>query len=218
MSLIELKNVSFDYPIDSSLFEIFRRRPPIYIFKNLDLKINKGDVVGFYGNNGSGKSTLLKILAGVYQPVEGSIEINCNRSSFLNIFTGLNPELNGYDNIHQSLLMQQYKPEYINKQFINQIASYTELGEALFKPMRTYSSGMYIRIPFAVAVHKQSEVYLFDEWLSVGDDNFKSKANKTLDDLTNNSSAMVIASQSLDMLEKKCNRIFIFKDQNIEER
>jgi len=215
MTLIEFKNVTFSYP--RRVRRGFFKSESQVCLDNISLCVDVGDRIGFYGSNGSGKSTLLKLMAGIFTPDFGTITRRCSISSFLNIFTGLNPDLSGLDNIRQSLLMQGYDGCEINDKLIEDIIAITRLGEAINWPMRTYSSGMYIRIPFATAIHKKSDVYIFDEWLSVGDDEFRDFANERLQDLVGQSKALVVASQSLSFLRSKCDIVYRIDGHKLRE-
>jgi len=217
--IVHISDLDFSYPHNNLKF--YQRKSinknSNLLFDKINLKVYSGDRVGIYGKNGSGKSTLLKLMANIYHPDSGVIEINGKSSFFLNIFTGINPELTGKDNIKLLITLHGLYNSSTFDNLVKLVADYTELGEALERPMRTYSSGMYIRIPFAIAMHQKGDIYLMDEWLSVGDDSFKLKAKASLDALIDSSSAIVIASQDLSFLKQLCTRLLVFENGKLLE-
>lgn len=173
----------------------------------LDFTINDGDRVGLVGHNGSGKSTLLRVLAGAYEPVGGSIEVRGKVASMLSITLGMEPEATGLENIFlraavMGLTRRQTEP------LVEQICDFADLGEYIHMPFRTYSSGMALRLGFAVSTATPADIILMDEWLSVGDADFAAKAQKRLHDQLSRSSVLVLASHSEKMVQDNCNRIF----------
>ncbi|TDR31564.1 ABC transporter ATP-binding protein [Hydromonas duriensis] len=174
--------------------------------EGINLNLKQGDRVGLLGHNGSGKTTLLRALSGVYAPTEGKIEVKGRIATLLDINLGMDGEATGYENIRiRGLLMGLSLDEIEAK--IDEIAEFTDLGEYLDMPMRTYSSGMNMRVGFAVSTAIDADIVLMDEWLSVGDAEFQNKAAKRLNDMVERASILVLASHSIDLLKKTCNKI-----------
>ena len=178
----------------------------IMALDNISFDLKNGERVGLVGHNGSGKSTLLRVLSGVYTPQHGSIKVNGKITSLIDISLGINAEFTGRENIliRGSLLgltRQQIKD------CTEKIIAFTELGEFIDMPLRTYSSGMQLRLAFAISTTIEPEILLMDEWLSVGDENFKDKAEDRMQQLAAKSSILVIASHSKEQILKVCNRV-----------
>lgn len=168
--------------------------------------VGEGDRVGLVGQNGSGKTTLLRVIAGVYEPTEGHIAINGRIASLLDISMGLEPEATGYENIVLRGLMMGIKPKEIRKK-VDDIAEFSELGDYLGMPLRTYSSGMVMRLAFSVSTNIEPEILIMDEWLSVGDANFVDKAENRLQALLKKTPILIIASHSPELIKKLCNKV-----------
>lgn len=173
----------------------------------LNFEIKEGERIGLYGHNGSGKTTLLRVLTGAYAPTDGYLEVRGRVASLLDISMGMEGDATGWENIILRGLMMGMRPEEVRTR-MDEIGEFTGLGEYLNLPLRTYSSGMQVRLAFAVSTIVNADVLLLDEWLSVGDEEFQQKATQRLHELIARSSVMVIASHSKDMLKDICTRIF----------
>ena len=171
----------------------------------LSFKIAEGERVGLLGHNGSGKTTLLRALAGAYEPTEGYLNVEGKVASLLDISLGMDVDASGYDNIFLRGIMMGLSPKEIKAKMID-IAEFTELGEYLDMPVRTYSSGMLLRLAFAVSTSVDADIIVMDEWLSVGDADFNEKAAKRLKSFVDNASILVIATHSEELLKNVCNR------------
>jgi lipopolysaccharide transport system ATP-binding protein len=158
------------------------------------------------GPNGAGKSTLLRTIAGVYEPSSGNINVNGNISSLIDISLGMDMEATGYENIRMRGIMMGMKLKQI-KTIEEEIAEFTELGKFLELPIRTYSTGMNMRLAFAVATLLRPEILLMDEWLSVGDEAFRKKAEKRIEDMLETTKLLVIATHSKDLVLRRCTRV-----------
>jgi ABC-type polysaccharide/polyol phosphate transport system ATPase subunit len=169
----------------------------------LNFNIEQGDRVGLMGLNGSGKTTLLKVLAGIYRPSRGQLLASGRVSALLDIAVGMNAELTGYENIILRGMYMGIHPREMRKRS-DEIAEFTELGDYLNMPLRTYSSGMIVRLSFAIATCVAPEILLLDEWLSAGDAPFIAKAKKRMDEFVRLSSVLVLASHSMALLEEWC--------------
>ena len=184
--------------------------------KDVSFELRDGDAVGLTGHNGSGKTTLLRAIAGVYGPTTGRISRQGGIATVFELGAGLEPELSGYDNIlRMSLLMGMTIPRA--KENISDIEMFTELGDFLQLPVRTYSSGMTMRLMFAVATAVEPEILLIDEMFGTGDSQFQEKARARLGRLIDSSNIFVFASHSQELLKTYCNRIFNLEHGNLTE-
>ena len=179
---------------------------------DISLKLKDGDRLGVMGPNGSGKSTLLRTLAGIYEPTSGSIQVKGRIASLIDISLGMDMEATGYENIRMRGIMMGMKLKQI-KAIEEEIADFTELGKFLELPIRTYSTGMHMRLGFALSTTVPADIILMDEWLSVGDSDFLVKAEKRLNDFINKSSILVIASHSEDLIAKLTNEVIRLEHQ-----
>lgn len=170
-----------------------------FVFKN-------GERIGLVGHNGSGKSTLLRTLSGVYWPQRGLIRIKGKTTSLIDISLGINPEFTGRENILIRGSLLGLTRDQIRMR-TDEIIHFTELGEFIDMPLRTYSSGMQLRLAFAISTTNDPEILLMDEWLSVGDENFKGKAEERMQHLADKSNILVIASHSAEQILKVCSRV-----------
>jgi lipopolysaccharide transport system ATP-binding protein len=172
---------------------------------NITLDLKDGDRLGVMGPNGAGKSTLLRTLAGVYLPTSGTVEVKGRVASLIDISLGMDSEATGYENIRMRAIMMGMKLKQI-KLIEDEIADFTELGKFLELPIRTYSTGMHMRLGFAVSTTVPADIILMDEWLSVGDSDFLVKAEKRLHNYIQKSSILVLASHSEDLISKLTNQ------------
>jgi ABC-type polysaccharide/polyol phosphate transport system ATPase subunit len=213
MAHIKLDQASVEIPIYSnhnrsiknSLLKNFTKDKvlphSVKALNNITLDLKDGDRLGVMGPNGSGKSTLLRTLAGVYHPTSGSIDVRGSITSLIDISLGMDSEATGYENIRMRAIMMGMKLKQI-KTIEEEIAEFTELGKFLELPIRTYSTGMHMRLGFAVSTTVPADIILMDEWLSVGDSDFLIKAEKRLHDYIQKSSILVLASHSEDLISK----------------
>jgi lipopolysaccharide transport system ATP-binding protein len=172
----------------------------------ITLELKDGDRIGLVGHNGAGKSTLLRVLSGVFAPTVGDARIVGSVGSLIDISLGINPEASGRENIFIRGALLGLTKSAVKERF-QEIVDFSELGEFIEMPMRTYSSGMQLRLAFAVSTVVRPEILLMDEWLSVGDEGFKTRASERLTDLVEASKILVVASHSRDLLEKVTNKI-----------
>lgn len=172
----------------------------------LNFRIMSGDRVGLVGHNGAGKSTLLRALSGVFSPTSGSITSLGNIGSLIDVGLGINSEATGKENIYIRGTLLGLSRAEINSR-MEEIIEFSELGDFVNVPVRTYSSGMHLRLAFSVSTVVRPEILLMDEWLSVGDEGFKQKAEARLREMVDATEVLVIASHSRELLEKVCNRV-----------
>jgi lipopolysaccharide transport system ATP-binding protein len=174
--------------------------------EDVSLSLTEGERLGLVGHNGSGKTTLLRVLSGVYHPSGGRIVISGKCTSLINISLGIDPEASGRENIAiRGALLGFKKSDLASHQ--KDIEDFSELGSFLDMPVRTYSTGMQLRLAFAISTVIQPEILIMDEWLATGDQGFQEKANDRLHDLVNKTKILIIASHSRDLLLKNCTRI-----------
>jgi lipopolysaccharide transport system ATP-binding protein len=169
-------------------------------------EIGLGDRVGLLGHNGSGKTTLLRVLAGVYEPSQGSISVSGKVTSMLSIMLGMDPEATGMENIYLRGAVMGMKPREIDG-LVDEICEFSELGSYIYMPVRTYSSGMAMRLAFAVSTSVSADIILMDEWLSIGDASFTGKAQARLQKLIDQAKILIIASHDENLIQKNCNRV-----------
>jgi lipopolysaccharide transport system ATP-binding protein len=179
--------------------------PVVCALDHLDFTFSDGDRIGLVGHNGSGKTTLLRVLSGIYAPTRGSLALKGRTASLLDVSTGVDPDATGFENIYLRGIMNGFRPSRIRDK-IDEIADFTELGEYLNLPVRTYSSGMMLRLTFAISTSIDADILIMDEWLSVGDADFQDKAAKRLKAMVDNASILVLASHSPELIENVCNR------------
>ena len=173
--------------------------------QSITLELKEGDRLGVMGPNGAGKSTLLRVIAGIYTPTSGSVKVEGRIASLIDISLGMALEASGFENIRMRGVMMGLTLKEI-KSLEEEIAEFTELGPYLNMPIRSYSTGMHMRLGFAVSTAVPADILLMDEWLSVGDEAFKIKAEKRLEDYVKKSSILVIASHSKETIQKLTNQ------------
>ena len=228
MTNIILKDVYLNYPVFSSDSRSFKKNVlnkiksekfkknksdilHIQALKNINLKINEGDKIGIYGNNGSGKSSLLKIISGIYYPSNGIINVEGSINSLISLNAGFNENLTGKENSIFKLKLLGLKKDEINNK-LDEIKNFSGLNEFFFLPIKTYSSGMLLRLSFSLSILCPHDILIMDEWLSVGDDKFQQQALLKINEIIQKSKILIMASQSKDVLEKLCNKIITLKD------
>lgn len=172
---------------------------------SIDLQLNEGDRLALLGGNGAGKSTLLRVMAGVYHPSSGRMEVQGKIASLIDISLGINAESTGRENIYTRAALLGIPKSEVSEKF-HEITEFSDLGEFIDLPVRTYSSGMQLRLAFAVSTILKPEILIMDEWLSVGDEAFKSKADERLSSMIGGTKIMVLASHSRELVTSTCNK------------
>lgn len=178
--------------------------------RDINIEIEHGDRIGLIGHNGAGKSSLLKVISAIYPPSKGSIEVKGKITPLLNITLGMDDEATGYENIYIRGLFLGLRRQKIN-QMIPDIEEFSELGNYLSMPIRTYSSGMKLRLAFAISTSIDAEILLMDEIIGVGDAKFLEKAQKRLNEVISNASIFVLASHSNDIIKNMCNKAILLE-------
>lgn len=175
------------------------------VLKDINLKIKKGETVALIGTNGSGKSTLLKLMTKIIYPNKGEIKTDGKLTSLLELGAGFHPDFTGRENIYFNASIFGLTAREIDNR-VQDIIDFSELGEFIDSPIRTYSSGMYMRLAFSVAINVDAEILLIDEILAVGDQHFQEKCFAKLNELKDSDKTIVIVSHSLDSVKKLCKR------------
>lgn len=175
------------------------------VLKNINLNIKKGETVALIGVNGSGKSTLLKLMTKIIYPTSGEIIIDGKLTSLLELGAGFHPDFTGRENIYFNASIFGLTAREIDKR-VSEIIEFSELGEYIDAPVRTYSSGMYMRLAFSVAINVDAEILLIDEILAVGDQHFQDKCFAKMQELKNSGKTIVVVSHSLGSVKKLCDR------------
>jgi ABC-type polysaccharide/polyol phosphate transport system ATPase subunit len=183
-------------------------RITVLALSGITLDIKHTDRLAIIGANGAGKSTLLKVLAGIYAPTGGRMHASGRVSALLTASVGLNPEATGRENIIIRGMYMDVHPRDM-RPLVDEIAEFTELGSFIDMPVRTYSSGMMVRLCFAVATALRPEILLMDEWLAAGDAAFLHKARQRMEDFVSGTSILVLASHSLPLVKEWCNRAIL---------
>jgi len=177
----------------------------VTVIDGISFTIGTGERVALVGHNGSGKTTLLRAIAGVYDPSGGSLEVNGTISSFIDISIGFDPDATGMENVYlRGFVMGMRRGDLADR--LDDIREFSGLGDYLDLPLRSYSSGMLLRLAFAVATSLQRDIVLMDEWLSVGDADFAARAEDRLREFVDRTSILVLATHSDDLATRFCNR------------
>jgi len=196
------------YSIKNNLFSRIGKKPSYFeAVKNLSFKVEKGDIVGIVGTNGSGKSTTLRAIAGIFSPNSGSIDLHGNSISLLSIGVGFQKELSGRENILLSGMLLGFSEKEIRAK-MHEIIAFSELGKFIDAPVRTYSSGMYSKLAFAITASLETDIILIDEILSVGDIRFRQKSFKKMRELISDKDRTVlIVSHDKKTITNLCNKV-----------
>ncbi|PJC80748.1 ABC transporter ATP-binding protein [Candidatus Roizmanbacteria bacterium CG_4_8_14_3_um_filter_36_12] len=182
----------------------------VHALKNLNFFIKKGEVVGIVGKNGAGKSTLLKLIAGVSAPTSGSLEIKEMVSPLIELGAGFHPELTGRENIFLNGVILGLKEDYIKKKF-NEIVAFSEIARFIDTPIKYYSSGMYMRLAFSVAIFTDPKILLVDEILAVGDTAFQAKCLTKMNEFKDKGVTIIFVSHALETVRAFCTRVLYLK-------
>ena len=179
-----------------------------YALENLSFQVEKGETIGIIGTNGSGKSTLLKMIIGVLTPTSGNIIVNGKISALLELGAGFNPEYTGIENIYLNGTMMGYKKEEMDDK-IESILEFADIGEFINQPVKTYSSGMFSRLAFAVAINVEPDILIVDEALSVGDVFFQAKCYKKFNDFKKQGRTIIFVSHDMGSIMKYCDKTLL---------
>lgn len=224
MNAIEVKNISKSFRLyhDKSLtlkerLLFFNRAKyeEVQVLSDVSFDVKKGTTVGLIGRNGSGKSTLLKLLSGIIYPDSGEIKLNGRVSSLLELGAGFHPDFTGRENIYNNASIFGLSRKEIDKRY-NQIVEFSELDGYIDNPVRTYSSGMYMRLAFSVAINVDADILLIDEILAVGDANFQKKCMDKINELKKKGITIVLVSHDMGSVERICDKAIWLDDGKIK--
>lgn len=215
---LEVEHVSIDYRnlMHMSLHQSVlrgdvKRADIIRAVDDVSFTVEKGKILGIIGRNGSGKTTLLRSIAGIFRPDEGYIDTKGNRVSLMAIGIGFNANNTGRENILKSGMLLGCELEYV-KEHMDEIIEFSELGDFIDRPVRTYSSGMYSKLSFAVTAILDTDIMLVDEVLSVGDERFRKKSFAKMEELMMSNRTVLIVSHATNTLKKFCNNVLWIND------
>ena len=228
--MIRVENLSKQYRIGQyeaayktlreSIMNVFSRRDgnreTIWALKDVSFQVNRGEVVGIIGRNGAGKSTLLKILCRVTEPTEGHAYINGRVGSLLEVGTGFHPELTGSENIFLNGAILGMRKAEIERKF-DEIVAFAEIEKFIDTPVKRYSSGMYVRLAFAVAAHLEPEILLVDEVLAVGDVAFQKKCLGKMENISKQGRTVLFVSHNMAAINALCDRVIFLDEGKIME-
>lgn len=217
--MIILKNVSMKFNLgvekDNSLKMIFinlftpkkkKKKDYFWALKDIDFRINKGDVVGIIGANGAGKSTLLKVVSGVYKPTTGTVEVNGKISPMIELGAGFDGELTARENIYLNGAILGYSKEFLEQKF-DEIVEFSELKDFLDVPVKNFSSGMVAKLAFSISTIIDPEVLIVDEILSVGDIKFQEKSKNKMMSMIEGGTTVLYVSHSIDSIKELCSKV-----------
>ncbi|WP_019915131.1 ABC transporter ATP-binding protein [Paenibacillus sp. HW567] len=221
---IKVSNVSkvykmYNTPADrlKDLFNISKKQKRHQAFSALNsitFEVKKGDTVGIVGKNGSGKSTLLQIIAGTVTPTTGTVEVFGKVVALLELGSGFNPEFTGRENVYLNATMFGISRETIEGKF-SEIESFADIGEHIDQPVKTYSSGMFARLAFSVAIHMEPDILIIDEILAVGDAAFQAKCVSKMRQLKDNGVSLLFVSHSVDAIKSMCHSAILISHGNL---
>lgn len=225
-NVIEVKNISKMYKLYDKKSDRFKEALGLtkkkcyhehYALSDVSFEVKKGETVGIIGTNGSGKSTILKIITGVLQPTSGELKVNGRISALLELGVGFNMEYTGIENIYLNGTMMGFSREEIDKR-LDSILQFADIGEFVYQPVKTYSSGMFVRLAFAVAINIDPEILIVDEALSVGDVFFQVKCYHKFEEFKKLGKTILFVSHDLGSISKYCDRVILLnKGKKISE-
>lgn len=211
----------YDSPVDrlkESLHPLRHKyHHDFYALKDVSFQITKGEQVGIIGKNGSGKSTLLKIIAGVLTPTNGSVTVNGRISALLELGAGFNHELTGIENVYFNGMLMGYTRNEMTER-LNDILAFAEIGEFAYQPVKTYSSGMFVRLAFSVAVHVEPEILIVDEALSVGDIQFQRKCFSKIESFKKNNLTIIFVTHDVALINNICDTAILMHDGQLIDK
>ena len=215
---LEVNHVSIDYKnlmhmsMHQSLLKYgAKRAETIRAVDDISFTVDKGRILGIVGRNGSGKTTLLRSVAGIFRPDEGYIDTKGNKVSLMAIGIGFNPNNTGRENILKSGMLLGCNLDYV-KEHMEEIIDFSELGDFIDRPVRTYSSGMYSKLSFSVTAILETDIMLVDEVLSVGDEHFRKKSFRKMEELMRSDRTVLIVSHATNTLKQFCDQVLWIND------
>lgn len=208
---VERSSIRSTWTKKKSKVEIFKA------VKNVSFELEEGKILGIVGQNGAGKSTMLRSIAGIFSPDSGSIDLHGNTVSLLSIGVGFNKKLTGYENIYLSGMLLGFSEKEI-KEKEKEIIEFADIGKFIYRPVKTYSSGMYSKLAFAITAILETDIMLIDEILSVGDSKFKKKSfNKMKELISDDKRTVLIVSHNLDTIKNLCDEVLWLNEGKVME-
>ena len=226
MPIVTVDHVSLKFKLEQnrsgSLKEFFVRwlkrdlkSEEFWALTDVSFEVEKGDVIGIIGHNGAGKSTLLKVISGIMKPTGGTVAAHGNVVPMLELGSGFDFELTGRENIYLNGAILGYSEEFLNSKF-QEIVDFSELGDFIESPLRTYSSGMLARLAFSVACIVEPEILIVDEILSVGDADFQEKSRARMMELMTGGTTVFFVSHSLQQIREMCNKVLWLEHGHVQ--
>lgn len=226
-TIVSIKDVSLKFKIESnranSLKEFCVRwlkkdvkSEDFWALNNISFDVERGDVIGIIGHNGAGKSTLLKVISGIMKPTSGSVEVKGNVVPMLELGSGFDYEMTGRENIYLNGAILGYTKEFIDEKY-DEILEFSELGEFIQAPLRTYSSGMIMRLAFSIACIVKPEILIVDEILAVGDADFQKKSRKRMLELMSGGTTVFFVSHDIEQISEMCNKVLWIEHGRVME-
>ena len=216
-SIITAQDVSMSFAVDLnrttslkewcvSLLKGQQRHERFYALKNVTFDVKRGEIVGVIGRNGAGKSTLLKVISGIYRPDQGNVVTAGRVAPLLELGCGFDMELSGKENIYLNGAILGFDEKFLNDKYYD-IVDYAELEDFIHMPIKTYSSGMLMRLAFSICTIIEPEILIVDEILAVGDERFQRKSRKRMLELMNGGTTVLFVSHSLEQIQELCDRV-----------
>lgn len=219
-NVIEINNLTkiyklYNNPVDrlKESLNMFRKNyhKDFFALNGMTLHVKRGESLGIIGKNGSGKSTLLKIMTGVLSPTSGSVVVDGRISALLELGAGFNPDFSGLENVYLNGTMMGMSKEDVDKK-LNDIIQFADIGDFIHQPVKTYSSGMFVRLAFAVAINVEPEILIVDEALSVGDIFFQAKCFKKFDEFKSLGKTIIFVTHDMSSVMKYCDRVIVMNE------
>ena len=225
-SIITVENVSMHFRMDKNrttnlkewVVAWIRGKQHYEVFQslnNVSFDVKRGEIFGIVGRNGAGKSTLLKAISGIYKPTSGKVVTMGHIAPMLELGSGFDPELSGHDNIFLNGAILGFSEAYLKSKY-EEIVAFSELGEFIFQPIKTYSSGMMMRLAFSIATIIEPEILIVDEILAVGDAPFQEKSRARMMELMSGGTTVLFVSHNLDQIREMCDRVLWLDHGNVK--
>lgn len=226
-TMIEVKNVSISFRMDLTQSRGLKEwlvnaatgklhSKEFIALSEVNFSINKGDVIGIIGKNGSGKSTLLKVISGIYKPTSGTVRLSGPVVPMLELGSGFDPELTGRENIFLNGAILGYSKTFLHS-MVEEIIGFSELGTFIDAPIKTYSSGMMMRLAFSIATMVNPEILIVDEILGVGDEFFQRKSFARMESLMSGGTTVLLVSHSIDQIRQMCNQVIWLENGRVRD-
>ncbi|MBI1731085.1 ABC transporter ATP-binding protein [Candidatus Acetothermia bacterium] len=199
------KHLSFRKSVADLITRKSQRSEDFWALRNINLSVNEGETLGVIGRNGSGKSTLLRLFGKIFAPDEGKLEINGTASTLLSLAAGFQQELSGLENIYLNGVIMGFREREIDAE-LSHIISFSELDDFIEVPVKTYSSGMYARLGFSIAIHLKRDIMLIDEVLGVGDAKFHDKCSQKIKELMSEGRTIILISHGMESIQELADK------------